>query len=565
MSKHLSCDIRVPVELDNPALLRIESLCIKCGKCRDVCCQEISVGGHFNLGKTFDHAICVHCGQCINVCPTNSLVERKEWLDVVAAIKDPNKKVVVMTSPSIRVALSEEFGGNAGTYDEEKMVGALRSLGVDYVFDTTFAADLTIMEEASELIDRVINNRPLPQFTSCCPAWVKFVETYYPQLIPNISTSKSPISMFGPTIKTYFANKENINPDDIVCVALTPCTAKKYEIRLDKMDGSNIVHEKENISDVDHVITTREFAEWLKSENKDLQKVSSSAYDSLMPRGSGAGIIFGNSGGVMEAALRSAYYSLTKSNPPKDFLTFEPVRGLDGIKTASITINELTIKVAVIHGLDNIRYFLDSYDLKDFHFIEVMTCPGGCIGGGGQPKHLNEPREAILKKRIEGLYQKDAEISLRYSHDNPELKRLYEEFYKAPLSELAEKLLHTHYEDISNTLNEDPTKYQSMYQPRDIVKSTSSTKQYKCTICGYIYEGDILNENDDYKCPICFVDKSLFEEVLSEKVEAIETEVSTIAYKCTICGYIYEGDITKENDDYKCPICFVDKSLFEKI
>lgn len=306
MSKHLSIDVRVPIEDGNPAIRRIESLCIKCGQCRDVCEKQISVGHHYNLLKTEDTAICIHCGQCANVCPTGAITEIQDWMEVREVIRHTNKKVVAITSPSVRVGLGEEFGMQAGTYVEEQMVGSLRALGIDYVFDTTFAADLTIMEEASELIHRIQNQKPLPQFTSCCPAWVKFAETYYPDLLPNISTSKSPISMFAPTIKTYFAKKENLNPKDIYVVALTPCTAKKFEITRDEMSDASSYHKNEHTQDCDKVITTRELANWLKAENLDLNTIIPSDYDSLMPRGSGAGIIFGNTGGVMEAAIRSA-------------------------------------------------------------------------------------------------------------------------------------------------------------------------------------------------------------------------------------------------------------------
>lgn len=566
MSKHKSVEIRVPVETNNPALRRIESKCISCGKCRDVCKQMISVGNHFDLNKTLDTAICIHCGQCINVCPSDALVEVKEWMPVVEAIHDPQSIVVAMTSPSVRVALGEEFSSNSGAYVEEQMVGALRDLGFDYVFDTTFAADLTIMEEASELIDRITNQKPLPQFTSCCPAWVKFVETYYPKLLPNISTSKSPISMFGPTIKTYFANKEHIDPKRIVTVAITPCTAKKFEIRREEMKDAGEYHNLD-IRDTDFVVTVRELAQWMKSDNRDLDSVTPSSYDSLMPRGSGAGIIFGNTGGVMEAALRTAHYMLTGKNPDASFLHLEALRGMDGIKTATVTINDLEIKAAVIHGTDHVRRFLNEYDMKDFHFIEVMTCRGGCIGGGGQPKHIGEDMDDVRKKRIASLYQKDDEVTLRFSHDNEMIKKVYDEFYGAPLSELAEKLLHTSYQDRSSDLGEDPQVYASMYEKEEnktTVKTTAS-EQWKCMICGYIYEGDLTLEGDDFKCPICFVDKSMFEKMSEENKETTVETNPSLQYKCSVCGYIYEGDITKEGPDYVCPVCNVPVDFFNKL
>lgn len=565
MSKHLAVDIRVPIEADNPAILRTESLCIRCGQCRDVCKKQISVGGHYDLLKTEDTAICIHCGQCANVCPTGAITERQDFMEVEQIIHSQHKKVVAITSPSVRVALGEEFGLDAGSYVEEQMVASLRALGIDYVFDTTFAADLTIMEEASELIDRITTGKPLPQFTSCCPAWVKFAETYYPEILPNISTSKSPISMFAPTIKTYFAKKEGIAPEDLYIVALTPCTAKKFEIIRDELQDVSSYYEKEPAYDCDKVVTTRELANWLRARNIDFASLKPSAYDSLMPRGSGAGIIFGNSGGVMEAALRSAYYFLTGEQPGDDLLKLTSVRGLQGVKDAKLTINQIPLHVAVVHGTDHARRFLAHLKTSGEHydFVEVMTCPGGCIGGGGQPKHIGEDMDAVREKRIAALYDKDANISLRNSHDNPHIKALYDEFYQTPLSELAEKLLHTSYH-VREDLHEDPAIYVDSYQETTHEKESGNPSdiRYKCTICGYIYEGDITKESDDYTCPICTVPKEMFEKI--EEPAEVETKEG-IRYKCTICGYIYEGDITKESDDYTCPICTVPKEMFEKI
>lgn len=454
--------------------------------------------------KTSNQSICIHCGQCIQVCPTNALCEVRESHKVKEAILNPKKTVVFMTSPSVRVALGEPFGKASGENVEGRMVSALRALGADYVFDTTFAADLTIMEEASELIERITSAGPLPQFTSCCPAWVKFTETYYPQYISNLSSSKSPISMFGPTVKSYFAKHANLDPEDIVSVALTPCTAKKFEIR------------RPELQDTDFVITTKELAEWMNMENIDLDALAESAYDSLMPRGSGAGIIFGNSGGVMEAAVRTAYAFLTNQEPPKDLLTFEPVRGLNGIKTCDVTIQDMEFHLAVISGTDNARRFIkEMLPKKQYHFVEVMTCPGGCISGGGQPQHLNEDMDKIRNARMDGLYQMDEKISLRLSHENPQIKELYEQFYGKPLSVLAKQYLHTHYKDRSNTLNEDPTKYADEYQKQQATSQTKkiSLEQWTCSIRGYIFEGDITKEGDDYVCPICTVPKDLFEKI----------------------------------------------------
>lgn len=558
MSKHLSVDVRVPIEAGNPAIKRIESLCIKCGQCRDVCNKQISVGHHYDLLKTDDTAICIHCGQCANVCPTGAITEIQDWMEVREVVHHSNKKVVAITSPSVRVGLGEEFGMEAGAYVEEQMVGCLRALGIDYVFDTTFGADLTIMEEASELVDRIQNKKPLPQFTSCCPAWVKFVETYYPDLLPNISTSKSPISMFAPTIKTYFAKKENLNPEDIYIVALTPCTAKKFEITRKEMSDAALYYLHTPVQDCDKVITTRELGKWLKAENLDLENIEKSDYDDLMPRGSGAGIIFGNTGGVMEAAIRSAYYFLTNEEPAADLLQLEAVRGMDGVRSAEVTIAGIPIKVGVVHGTDNARKLIQHLkDTKEhYDFIEVMTCRGGCIGGGGQPKHIGEDLDEIRKHRIAALYDKDRTISLRNSHDNPRIQQLYTEFYGKPLSELAERLLHTHYHK-RDDLHEEPAIYEKMFACTEERTSEAVNIRYKCTICGYIYEGDITKENDNYTCPLCMAPKDVF--------ERIEESVNKIQYKCTICGYIYEGDITKEGDDYTCPICMAPKDVFELI
>lgn len=279
MSKHMSVDVRVPIEEDNVSIMRIEEKCIKCGKCKNICQDYISVLGHYDLEKTNDVPICVYCGQCANVCPTGSIVEKYEYQEVINAILDPDKIVIVNTSPSVRSSLGEEFGLEDGAFVEGKMVALLRSLGVDYVLDTNFAADLTITEEASELIERITKkNRPLPQFTSCCPAWVAFAETYYPELIPHISSVKSPIGMQGPTVKTYFAKKMGIDPNKIVNVALTPCTAKKYEIRRQEMNAAGIYYGTPQMRDMDYVITTRELALWAKEANVDFLSLKDSSF-----------------------------------------------------------------------------------------------------------------------------------------------------------------------------------------------------------------------------------------------------------------------------------------------
>lgn len=487
MSKHLSTSVRVPIEADNPSIVRNESLCVKCGQCRNVCTSPIGVLGTYALEQTGDRAICIHCGQCANVCPVDSITEVYEYPEVKAAVEDKDKIVIVSTSPSVRVALGEEFGLPKGAFVQGKMVALLRALGVDYVLDTNFAADLTIVEEASELLARITGatDKPLPQFTSCCPAWVKFAETYYPELLPHISTAKSPIGMQGPTIKTYFAQKMGIDPRKIVNVALTPCTAKKFEIRREEMNAAGQKLDIPELRDMDNVITTRELALWAKEAGIDFVSLEDSDFDKLMGEASGAGVIFGNTGGVMEAALRTAYAYFTGEQPPKEMLKLEPVRGYDGLREASVELAGRVINVAVVHGTENVRKLIAA-GIEKYHFIEVMTCPGGCIGGGGQPKDFAYDADAARKARIEGLYERDAEMELHLSHENKEIQQLYQEFYDAPLSELAESMLHTTYQDRSADLTKGARK-----------KMT----KWKCSICGYIYEGEELPA--DFVCPIC--------------------------------------------------------------
>ena len=465
MGKHLSESIRVPIEADNPAIRRIENLCIKCGQCRDICRDYISVLGYYDLSKTNDTAVCIHCGQCANVCPVSSITETPEMDAVIAAAKDPDKVLIVSTSPSVRVSLGEAFGMQRGSFVEGKMIALLRKLGADYVLDTNFAADMTIVEEASELVERLTtHNKPLPQFTSCCPAWVKFAEIYYPELLPNISSAKSPIGMQGPTIKTYFAKKMGIDPKKIVNVALTPCTAKKFEIRRGEMNASARYLDLPGLRDMDHVITTRELADWAKKADIDFSTLEDSKFDKLMGEASGAGVIFGNTGGVMEAAVRTAYEFVTHEPAPKELYTLEPVRGMQEIREAAVEIGTLRLQLAVIYGTSNVRRFLSmaKESGKHYDFIEVMTCPGGCIGGGGQPKADVEERRTMVDSRIESLYKRDAQMKLRKSHENPELKQLYEEFYRKPLSPIAEEMLHTSYTDRSGLLGEDAGKYKTL-------------------------------------------------------------------------------------------------------
>ena len=450
MSKHLSPEVRVPIDKENVSIFREESRCIKCGQCRDMCRDYIGVLGTYDLLRTGDRAVCINCGQCANVCPVESIREQPEYGMVAAEIMDPEKVVVVSTSPSVRAALGEEFGMEDGSFVQGRMVALLRALGADYVLDTNFAADLTIMEEASELIERITEgNRPLPQFTSCCPAWVKFAEIYYPEMLSHISSAKSPIGMQGPTIKTYFARKMGIDPKRIVNVAVTPCTAKKYEIRRQEMNAAGQYLGIEDMRDMDYVITTRELAQWARMKGIDFAALEDSDYDRLMGQGSGAGVIFGNTGGVMEAALRTAYEYMTGDKAPAVLYRLEPVRGMEAVKEASLQVGDRTVNVAVVYGTASLRRFLERMKdgEKQYHFVEVMTCPGGCIGGGGQPKDKKFEGDALRQKRIDSLYKRDSAMKVRLSHENQEIKALYSEFYGKPLSELAEKMLHTSYTD----------------------------------------------------------------------------------------------------------------------
>ena len=493
--KHLPLEVRVAIEEDNPSIARNEEKCIKCGMCKEVCTKDIGVHGTYTLEQTGGEAVCINCGQCANVCPVDSITEKYEYMSVREAINDPGKIVVVSTSPSVRAALGEEFG--VPGFAQGKMVALLRKLGVNFVLDTCFAADMTIVEEASELIERVTKQTaPLPQFTSCCPAWIKYVETYYPEMIPNLSTAKSPIGMQGPTIKTYFADKKGIDPASIVNVALTPCTAKKFEIRRSEMNAASKKLGIEGMRDMDYVITTRELAKWAKEEGIDYSALEDSDYDNFMGDSTGAAVIFGNTGGVMEAALRTAYEYITKESSPEELFDLKPVRGYEGVKEASLRIGELDVKIAVVYGTANAGKLIESIKRgeKEYHFVEVMTCPGGCIGGGGQPKDLNKDMDEVRKARIAALYDRDSTMAIRKSHENPELITLYKEFYGEPLSETAEMMLHTSYEDKSEILNR---------------KGDETMAKWLCNVCGYVYEGDSAPE----QCPICKQPASAFKKM----------------------------------------------------
>ena len=438
-----------------PGLMRNTAKCILCGRCIERCKEAhgISILGFENRGfkavvapaqnRSFAESPCLQCGQCVNVCPTGALYENEEIAKVDAAFK-AGKKVIVQTAPAVRAAIAEEFGEPIGTTGTGKMVAALRRLGFYRVVDTNFGADLTIMEEAHELMDRITKKTaPLPQITSCSPGWINYLEYFYPEVIPNVSSCKSPHMMVGAIIKSYFAKQHDLDPKDIFVVSIMPCTAKKYERQ-----------RKEMPNDVDAVLTTRELAKMIKRAGIVWNKLPDEEFDNdLLGEYSGAGVIFGVTGGVMEAALRTAYFWLTGKEYQE--INFTAVRGLEGVKEAALNINGTEIKVAVTSGMANAKKLLDQ--IKDgtspYAFIEVMCCPGGCINGGGQPfvKPIFLPNEDddILEtyraKRASVLYSEDERLVIRQSHNNKDIQKLYADFLGEPGSELAEELLHTSY------------------------------------------------------------------------------------------------------------------------
>lgn len=440
----------------SPSIVRDNNKCILCRRCVAACAKtqgvfaigmqnrgfKTQIGSEF--GKSLNDVACINCGQCIAACPTGALTEKDATKEVWAALNDPDKYVVFQTAPAVRVAIGEEFGLPIGTRCTGKMVAAIRRLGADKVFDVDFAADLTIMEEGTELLNRIKNGGVLPMITSCSPGWIKYCETFYPDFIPNLSTCKSPNQMQGAVTKTYFAKQNDLDPRDIYVVSVMPCTAKKFEIARPEFG-------RDGYRDVDANLTTRELARMIRQAGLDFVHLPDEEFDDMLGESTGAAVIFGVTGGVMEAALRTVVDVLTGEDMPR--LEYDDVRGLEGIKEATVNVNGTDINVAIVHGTANAAKLLNAIRAgeKTYHFIEVMGCPGGCVTGGGQPivdartRYFIDPRAA----RAAATYSEDESMAIRKSHKNPAVQKLYAEFLGEPNSHIAHELLHTTYVDRS--------------------------------------------------------------------------------------------------------------------
>ncbi|WP_434510484.1 NADH-dependent [FeFe] hydrogenase, group A6 [Desulfitobacterium sp. AusDCA] len=435
-------------DVSSQSIVRNPDKCILCRRCETMC-NEVQTCGILSavdrgfktivrptFGLPLAETMCTFCGQCVAVCPTGALTEVNSIPEVWDAINNPDKYVVVQTAPAVRVALGEEFGLEAGSNVTGEMVTALRKLGFDKVFDTDFAADLTIIEEASEFVHRLQHGGKLPMITSCCPAWINFIESQFPDLLDNPSTCKSPHEMMGAVIKTYYAEKMKIAPEKIVVVSIMPCVAKKYEVSRSELS-------QDQMQNVDYVLTTRELAMMINEAGMDFNELEDGEFDSPLGESTGAAVIFGATGGVMEAALRTAYGWLTGT--VLENLEMTQLRGFKGIREASISINGDDVKIAIAHGLGNARKLLEDIhkEKSDYALIEVMACPGGCIGGAGQPYHHGDSE--LIKKRAHALYRADQEMAKRKSHENKDILKLYHDFLGEFYGEKAHEVLHTHY------------------------------------------------------------------------------------------------------------------------
>lgn len=436
------------IDSSSNSIFRNPNKCVMCRRCETMCNEVQTVGTLSGLNRGFNAIVapafniplgessCTFCGQCVAVCPTGALVEIDATQKVFDAIRNPKKHVVVQVAPAIRVALGELFNMEPGKVTTGKLVTALRKLGFDVIFDTDFSADLTVIEEASELVDRIKNNKTLPMLTSCCPAWVRFIEMNFPEMLDIPSTCKSPQIMMGTMVKTYYSNKTGIPAKDIVMVSIMPCTAKKAEAARDELGTKEL-------RDVDYVLSTRELGRMIKLFGIDFNNLEEGKFDNLMGQSSGAGTIFGTTGGVIEAAVRTAGEWLSGQSLGK--IEFQELRGLKGIREAEINIGDLNLKIGIAHGLGNARKLLEGIKNKKYKFdaIEIMACPGGCIGGGGQPYHHGHSE--ILLKRQEALYEIDRNKKIRKAHENPMIKEIYETYLGKPYGERAHELLHTTY------------------------------------------------------------------------------------------------------------------------
>ncbi len=415
----------VNIDLDNPGIVRDVTKCIDCGICKETC--ENMCGLSFGN----DTSLCLSCGQCIMTCPTNALQPRNAYLKVKKLLE--SKVGICFTSPATRVSIGESFGYEVGSFMQSKLVSLLRKLGFKYVFDTTFGADLTVMEEATELVNHLKNGSNKPMFSSCCPAWVKYAHNEYSFLNSFISTCKSPIAMQSAIIEKYFLPKMNLVKENVICVAITPCTAKKMEIKLDGIYGC------------DEVITVSELISWTKLANIDFKSLPDSDYDNLFGEGSGSGVIFGASGGVCQATLRTSYYLMT--NKQLDKIDFYDVKGLKNVKEASIIMGDIQVNALVVHKIKELKKVLDLLKEKTYHFIEVMNCEGGCVGGGGEPK--TDSLE-IKEKRALALYKHDKEAKIRFSYQNPDIIKIYQDYLQYPGSDIAKEILHLCQDNVKN-------------------------------------------------------------------------------------------------------------------
>ena len=443
------------LDCTSPSIVRDADKCIMCRRCETMCNEVQTVGALSAVNRGFDAVVstafesplgetkCTFCGQCIQVCPVGALHEKSNIDEVIEALGDPDKTVIVNTAPAVRAALGEEFGIDPGYSVTGEMVAALRRVGFDYVFDTDFTADLTIMEEATELVERLqkfLKGEPvaMPMITSCCPAWINFIETQYPDMQDLPSSAKSPMEMFGAIAKSYFAQKKGIDPRDLVVVSIMPCTAKKYEAQRDEMNTNGTANK-----DIDYSLTTRELAELIKQMNIDLLDLEEEDFDDPLGESTGAAVIFGKTGGVMEAALRTGYEWVTGEELGE--VEFEEIRNIDyGMKVAHVQVGDITLNVAIASGLGNARAIMEEIKAgnpNNLHFIEIMACPGGCVNGGGQPHHFGDL--SIIQDRQAALCNEDENKEIRKSHENPSIKKIYEEFLGEPGSHVAHELLHT--------------------------------------------------------------------------------------------------------------------------